>query len=107
MSTHSSLSGLGLILSAWYIATANRSLQPGTFDTYNDVDYWNYSDVHDYIKVIKYGYGKVVDYACREMRLRSMSRAMGIKLVKKHMVEKPRNIKLYLDWLGITENALH
>jgi N-acetyl sugar amidotransferase len=81
--------------------------QARTFDTYNDVDCWNYSDVHDYIKVIKYGYGKVVDHACREIRLRSMSRAMGIKLVKKHMVAKPRNVKLYLDWLGITENALH
>ena len=81
--------------------------QARTFDTYNDVDCWNYSDVHDYIKVIKHGYGKVVDHACREIRLRSMSRAMGIKLVKKHMVAKPRNVKLYLDWLGITENALH
>ena len=81
--------------------------QARTFDTYNDVDCWNYSDVHDYIKVIKYGYGKVVDHACREIRLRSMSRATGIKLVKKHMVAKPRNVKLYLDWLGITENALH
>jgi hypothetical protein len=81
--------------------------QARTFDTYNDVDCWNYSDVHDYIKVIKYGYGKVVDHACREIRLRSMSRAMGIKLVNKHMVAKPRNVKLYLDWLGITENALH
>lgn len=83
------------------------ALQARTFDTYNDVDCWNYSDVHDYIKVIKYGYGKVVDHACREIRLRSMSRATGIKLVKKHMVAKPRNVKLYLDWLGITENALH
>lgn len=83
------------------------AIQARTFDTYNDVDCWNYSDVHDYIKVIKHGYGKVVDHACREIRLRSMSRAMGIKLVKKHMVAKPRNIKLYLDWLGITENALH
>jgi len=83
------------------------ALQARTFDSYNDVDCWNYSDVHDYIKVIKHGYGKVVDHACREIRLRSMSRAMGIQLVKKHMVAKPRNVKLYLDWLGITENALH
>ena len=83
------------------------ALQARTFDTYNDVDCWNYSDVHDYIKVIKYGYGKVVDHACREIRLRSMSRAMGIKLVKKHMIAKPRNIQLYLDWLGISKNAFH
>jgi N-acetyl sugar amidotransferase len=41
--------------------------QSRTFDTYNDVDCWNYSDVHDYMKWVKHGYGKVVDHACREI----------------------------------------
>jgi N-acetyl sugar amidotransferase len=31
------------------------ALQTRTFDTYNDVDCFNYSDVHDYIKYMKYG----------------------------------------------------
>ena len=54
--------------------------QTRTFDTYNDVDCWNYSDVHDYIKFIKHGYGKVLDHACREIRLRRMTRKQGIEL---------------------------
>jgi N-acetyl sugar amidotransferase len=39
--------------------------QNRTFDSYNDIDCWNYSDLHDYIKFLKFGYGKVVDHACR------------------------------------------
>lgn len=81
--------------------------QTRTFDTYNDVDCWNYSDVHDYIKLLKHGFGKVVDHACREIRLRRMSRETAIDLVKPLLFAKPSNLTLLLDWLGITENAFH
>jgi len=83
------------------------ALQTRTFDTYNDVDCWNYSDVHDYIKWLKHGYGKVLDHACREIRLRRMTREHGIKLVQEYQCREPRNLQLFLDWLGITENAFH
>ncbi|TGL45836.1 N-acetyl sugar amidotransferase [Leptospira perdikensis] len=83
------------------------SLQTRTFDTYNDVDCFNYSDVHDYIKFIKHGYGKVTDHVCREIRLKRMTREEGIELVKKFSEEKPKNLKLFLDWIGMTENGFH
>ena len=81
--------------------------QTRTFDTYNDVDCWNYSDVHDYLKLVKHGYGKVVDHACREIRLRRMTREQGIELVRQYINLPPQNLKLFLEWLGITENAFH
>lgn len=83
------------------------ALQTRTFDTYNDVDCWNYSDVHDYIKWVKHGYGKAVDHACREIRLRQMTREEAIGLVQKYQAREPRNLQLFLDWLGITENAFY
>lgn len=83
------------------------ALQTRTFDTYNDVDCWNYSDVHDYIKWVKHGYGKVVDHACREIRLRRMTREKGIELVRQYQAREPQNLQFFLDWLGITENAFH
>ena len=79
--------------------------QTRTFDTYNDVDCFNYSDVHDYIKFVKHGYGKVTDHASREIRLRRMTREQGIELVKKYSTQKPKNLALFLNWLGITENS--
>ena len=83
------------------------STQTRTFDTYNDVDCYNYSDVHDYIKYIKLGYSKVFDHACREIRLRRMTREQGIEMVNKYTNNKPLNLELFLKWIGITESSFH
>jgi hypothetical protein len=83
------------------------NFQSRTFDTYNDVDCWNYSDVHDYIKLIKYGYGKVLDHACREIRLQHMSRIKGIELVNQYLLKEPKNLHEFTKWLGITENSFY
>jgi len=81
------------------------SLQQRTFDNYNDVDCFNYSDLHDYIKFLKWGYGKVTDHACREIRLRRLTRQEGINLVKKYQFLEPdeKNVALFLEWLGMTK----
>ena len=83
------------------------NLQTRTFDNYNDVDCFNYSDVHDYIKYVKHGYGKVSDHASREIRLRRMTREQGLKLIKEYSGKKPENLQLFLEWLGITETSFH
>lgn len=80
-------------------------VQTRTFDTYHDVDCWNYSDIHDYIKWIKYGYGTVVDHACREIRLGRLTREHAYKLIMNHITKQPRHLGLFLEWLGITKNS--
>jgi len=81
--------------------------QTRTFDVYNDVDCWNYSDVHDYIKWVKHGYGKVLDHACREIRLKHMTREQGVMLVEKYSIIQPKNLNLFLNWIGMTENGFN
>jgi N-acetyl sugar amidotransferase len=83
------------------------ALQTRTFDSYNDVDCFNYSDVHDYIKFIKHGYGKVTDHATREIRLRRMTRQQGVEMVKRYAMKPPENLSLFLEWIGMTENSFH
>jgi N-acetyl sugar amidotransferase len=83
------------------------ALQTRTFDTYNDVDCFNYSDVHDYIKFIKHGYGKVFDHVSREIRLRHMTLEQGIDLINHYKLIKPQNLELFLNWIGITENSFN
>ena len=80
--------------------------QTRTFDTYSDVDSLIYSDLHDYLKFLKFGYGKVTDHASREIRLRRMSRSQGIKLVQHYTEKPPAKIDLFLKWLGINESTL-
>ena len=79
--------------------------QTGTFDAYNDVDCWNYSDLHDYIKYLKHGYGKVTDHACREIRLRRMTREESINRVLAYGGRSPRSLDKFLNWIGMTESA--
>lgn len=81
--------------------------QSRTFDTYNDVDCWNYSDVHDYIKFIKHGYGKVTDHASREIRLRRMTRVAAKEMVSQYTQRPPEHLEKFLSWFGITEEAFH
>ncbi len=83
------------------------ALQNRTFDNYNDIDCWNYSDVHDYIKLLKHGYSKVIDHASRDIRLNLMSREEGIKMALKYSQKQPLNLPLFLEWLGITENSFN
>lgn len=81
--------------------------QNRTFDNYNDIDCWNYNDLHDYIKLIKHGYGKVLDQACREIRLGHMNKEKALDLVKNFMFKKPEYIELFLNWIGMTENGFN
>jgi N-acetyl sugar amidotransferase len=81
--------------------------QTRTFDNYNDVDCFNYSDVHDYIKFLKHGYSKVTDHATREIRLRRMTRKYGYELVKNYNNREPKNLSLFLDWIGMTQNSFN
>lgn len=75
--------------------------QQRTFDTYNDVDCFHYSGLHDYIKYLKWGYGKVSDHASREIRLKRMTREQGIAAVREYSSRLPEDTNLFLDWLGM------
>ena len=77
--------------------------QTRTFDNYNDVDCYNYSDVHDYIKFIKHGYGKITDHVNREIRLKRLTREKGIQLIQEYSFKKPVNLNKFTEWLGVTE----
>lgn len=80
--------------------------QVRTFDTYNDVDTFHYSGLHDYIKFMKWGYGKVTDHATREIRLKRMTREDGVDLVKRYTLVDPPDTALFLEWLGMKGDEL-
>ena len=79
--------------------------QNRTYDTYNNSDCWNYNDLHDYIKFIKYGYSKVIDQASRDIRLGHLTRDMGSQIVNNYIFRKPIFSTLFFKWIGITKNA--
>lgn len=82
------------------------NLQERTYNTYESIHCFNNATVHDYIKYLKFGYGKVYDHVARDIRLKRLSKADGLALIKKFIDVKPKALSVYLSWLGITEEEL-
>ena len=78
-----------------------------TFDVFDHVDDWHYCGMHDYIKYRKYGYTKVMDQACREIRFNRLTRDSARALVDYYSVTYPNCSKKQLcEWLNITAESL-
>ena len=75
-----------------------------TFNTYESINCWNNAGVHDYIKYLKFGYGKVSDHVSRDIRLKRITREEGIDLVTKYQDLKPEGLGKFLQWLEIEEH---
>ena len=73
--------------------------QQRTFNSYEDVHCVHSAGLHDYLKFLQYGYGKVTDHACREIRLKRMSREQGASLVSKFSNIKPSDLDDFLNWI--------
>lgn len=65
------------------------------------------NDVHDYLKYLKFGYGRATDDASMEIRHGRMTREEGIELIRKYDAVKPNTLKTYLDFLQITEKQFY
>lgn len=61
------------------------------------------NDVHDYMKYLKFGYGRTTDDASTEIRHGRMTREEGIDLVLRYDHVKPSTLYQYLNFLGMTE----
>ena len=92
------------MLDLYHYETAD---QQRTFDRYNDVDSFVYSDLHDYIKTLKWGYGKITDHVNREIRLKRLTREQGMHLVQTYENKPVGQLDAFLAWLGTTKNSLN
>ncbi|MDP4013846.1 MAG: N-acetyl sugar amidotransferase [Candidatus Nanopelagicales bacterium] len=77
-----------------------------TFDAYDHVESYVYGGFHDWLKMCKRGYSRVLDHACREIRHKRLSRQSAIALVRKYEFVAPPHMDLLADWLGAQTSAL-
>lgn len=80
--------------------------QERTFNLYESIHCVNNASLHDYIKYLKFGYGKVSDHVARDIRLGRIDRNKGIELIDKYLTVKPKSLQLFLDWIGMDEEEL-
>jgi N-acetyl sugar amidotransferase len=72
-----------------------------TFNLFAKIDD-HANDVHDYLKYLKFGYGRATDDASTEIRHGRMTREEGIAMVKRYDSREPSTLKLYCDFLGLS-----
>jgi len=61
------------------------------------------NEVHDYMKYLKFGYGRCTDDATTEIRYGRMTREEGIEMVRRYDATRPRSLDGYLRFLDMTE----
>jgi len=75
-----------------------------TYRTMSNLDDMHENGVHDYLKYIKFGYGRCTDHVCKDIRAGRMTRAQGIELVRRYDHVKPGDLKRWLDYVGMRED---
>lgn len=58
--------------------------------------------IHDYMKYVKFGYGRVVDHVCRDIRSGVLTRPEGIELIRRYDHVVPGDIIRWLEYVGMT-----
>jgi N-acetyl sugar amidotransferase len=76
-----------------------------TYRTISNLDDMHENGIHDYLKYIKFGYGRCSDHASKDIRMNYMTREEAIKMVRKYDHIKPqKDLKRWLDYVDMKEN---
>lgn len=75
-----------------------------TYRTMSNLDDMHENGLHDYMKFVKFGYGRASDHASKDIRDGYMSRGEAIDMVRRYDHVKPRrDLARWLDYVGMTE----
>ena len=76
-----------------------------TYRKISNLDDMHENGVHDYLKFVKFGYGRASDHACKDIRAGVMTRDEGIEMVRRYDHVKPRrDLARWLDYVGMSED---
>jgi imidazoleglycerol phosphate synthase cyclase subunit len=75
-----------------------------TYRRMSNLDDMHENGVHDYLKYIKFGYGRCTDHVCKDIRADLMTREQGLELVRRMDHVKSSDLKRWLEYVGMTED---
>ena len=79
----------------------------GTYTNYENLDD-NLIAIHDYLKFVKFGFGRATDHACLDIRNGRIDRREAVRLVKKYDGKFPKKaIKEFLEYFGMNRNEFN
>jgi N-acetyl sugar amidotransferase len=65
------------------------------------------NEVHDYLKYLKFGYGRATDEASHEIRHGRLTREQGLEVVKHYDHVTPRTLDYYCEFMGISKEKFY
>jgi N-acetyl sugar amidotransferase len=74
-----------------------------TYRRMSNLDDLHENGIHDYMKFIKFGYGRATDHVCKDIRSGIMTREEGVNIIKKMDSIKPKDLHRWLEYVGWTE----
>lgn len=74
-----------------------------TYRRMSNLDDMHENGVHDYLKYVKFGYGRCTDHACKDIRAGLITREQGIELVRRMDPVKSSDLKRWLEYVDMTE----
>jgi N-acetyl sugar amidotransferase len=75
-----------------------------TYRRFSNIDDVHENGVHDYLKFVKFGYGRGTDHSCKDIRAGRITREQGVENVRRYDHVKPRrDLERWLDYVGMTE----
>src|SRR5690606_23137876 len=73
-----------------------------TYRRISNLDDMHENGIHDWLKFVKFGYGRATDHACKDIRAGRMTRDEGIAMVRRYDPVKPRrDLERWLAYVGM------
>jgi N-acetyl sugar amidotransferase len=78
----------------------------GTYTNYENIDE-KLVGLHDYLKFVKYGFGRATDHACIDIRNNRLTREEGLELVKKYDGKYPHyGVSEFIKYSGMKKEEV-
>lgn len=74
-----------------------------TYRTGSNLDDMHENGIHDYLKYIKFGYGRCTDHASKDIRAGILTREEGIRRVNRMDPIKPKDLHRWLEYVDMSE----
>ena len=74
-----------------------------TYRRMSNLDDMHENGMHDYLKFIKFGYGRCTDHSCKDIRAGLMGRGQAMDLVRRMDPVKSSDLARWLDYVSMSE----
>lgn len=75
-----------------------------TYRRISNLDDMHENGIHDYLKFIKFGYGRGTDHVSKDIRTGKFDREEGLRLIRQYDHVKSSDLRRWLDYVGMTED---